>query len=89
MKKLRLIVTSVIVLAIVGSAFSFKIKAGAFCVVDNGASNNCTTHQGGLRITTSILAPRFKYFPAWDGNSAVCTAPNNNLCTALFRLTND
>jgi hypothetical protein len=90
MKKLRMIVTSVIVLAIVGSAFAFKVKIGHFCILTtNDPSDNCTTYTGDKRITTSILAKQWKYYPTWDGNPIACTAANNGLCTAIVRLTYD
>jgi hypothetical protein len=82
MKKLRMIVTSVIVLAIVGSAFAFKVKAGAFCVLANSASGtNCTTYIQNVQIDP--LGPtQYKYYPSWNGNKTTCTAANNGLCTA-------
>ncbi|OQP68234.1 hypothetical protein [Niastella populi] len=91
MKKLRMIVASVIVLAIVGSAFAFKAKAGRFCILTTTApGNNCTTYtQCNKKITTSLLSPQWKYAPCWDQDQATCTAPNNGLCTATFRLADD
>jgi hypothetical protein len=91
MKKLRIIVTSIIVLAIVGSAFSFKAKVGSFCIVTNSASNptDCTTFKQNFRITTDMFATSYKYFPAWNGTRAVCTVAQNGLCIATFRLTGD
>jgi len=82
MKKLKMIVTSVVVLAIVGSAFAFKVKAGAFCVLASSASgDNCTTFIQDKKIDP-FGALQFKYYPAWDGDKATCTAANNHLCTA-------
>jgi hypothetical protein len=90
MKKLKMIVTSVVVLAIVGGAFAFKTKAGAFCITSNTSSTDCTTFKQDFRITTDLLATQYKYYPAWDGNVANCnTNPANTNCTATFRLTGD
>jgi hypothetical protein len=86
MKKLKMIVTSVVVLAIVGSAFAFKTKKGAFCIADSGTT--CTTYIQGQKIVSSG-GTLLKYFPAWDGNGTACTAASNTLCTATFRLTDD
>jgi hypothetical protein len=81
MKKLRLIITSVIVLAIVGSAFAFKVKGGSFCVLDASASGtNCTTFVQAKYIT--LFGAEYKYFPAWNGNRTLCTLANNGFCTA-------
>jgi hypothetical protein len=89
MKKLRMIVTSVVVLAIVGSAFAFKAKKGAFCILDAAASGStCTTYLQGEKIVT-IGGTSFKYFPAWDGDGTACTASGNTLCTATFKLALD
>ena len=88
MKKLRMVVTSVIVLAIVGSAFGFKAKKGAFCIAASGT--NCTTYTiGNQKISTNTHDPQLKYVPCWDFNTVACTAANNGLCTATFRLTTD
>lgn len=90
MKKLRMIVKSVIVLAIVGSAFAFKIKAGAFCVLDAAATgSHCTTFITGKR-TVSVGGIPYKYAQFWDGNKTTCTAANNFLCAMPeIRFAND
>jgi hypothetical protein len=81
MKKLRMIVTSVIVLAIVGSAFAFKVKGASFCVLANSSSgSNCTTYIQNKMIVD--IGTEYKYFPAWNGNRTLCTLANNGLCTA-------
>lgn len=85
MKKLRLIVTSAIVLAIVGSAFAFKVKGGGFCVLASGESGtNCTTYLLSRQTTTT--GPTFKYAPFWDGNKTTCTAASNGKCTSAGTL---
>jgi hypothetical protein len=82
MKKLRMIVTSVIVLTIVGSAFAFKVKVWSWCVLDaNVSGTNCTTYLHEKRITTEVTFPLYKYYQNWDGNPTVCTAAGNGLCT--------
>jgi uncharacterized membrane protein len=89
MKKLRMIVTSVIVLAIVGSAFAFKVKAGAFCVLTSTASGDvCTAIKTNFR-TTTVNDPglNYKYFQNWDGDATACTTTTNHLCTGTVRLT--
>jgi hypothetical protein len=89
MKKLRMIVTSVIVLAIVGSAFAFKVKAGSFCVLTTtDAGSTCTGIIHDKEIVSSG-GTQYKYYPSWTGNQAACTAQSNTLCTQTFRLAND
>ena len=94
MKKLKMIVTSVIVLAIVGSAFAFKAKVGTFCILTTdavGNTDNCTTYLLSKKITTStgFGITEYKYYPTFDGNPTTCTAANNHLCTATFKLQQD
>lgn len=82
MKKLRMIVASVIVLAILGSAFAFKLKGGGYCVVTNtDPASDCTTYITSKQVTSSG-GTLFKYAPFWDGNTITCTAANNGKCTA-------
>ena len=89
MKKLRMIVTSVVVLAIVGSAFAFKAKKAQFCVnTDN--TTKCTTYTTGTslkRVASGITS--YKYFPAWDGDGTACTTATNALCTGTTFLAVD
>jgi len=88
MKKIRMIITSAIVLAIVGSAFSFKEKRiGIFCVTSNLSSTNCTTYLSGQKIVT--IGSDFKYVPCWDFNTVACIAANNGLCTGTVQLATD
>lgn len=76
-----MIITSVIVLAITGSAFAFKVKIGAYCIVANSAgSTNCTTYV--LNKFIGSTGPIYKYAPCWDFNKTACTAANNGLCTS-------
>jgi hypothetical protein len=84
-----MIVTSVIVLTIVGSAIAFKVKGGRFCILttsDPLNTDNCTTYTESKKITTSIAGIQWKYAPCWDQDATTCTAANNHLCTATFRL---
>ena len=91
MKKLKMIVTSVIVLAIVGSAFTFKTKSGTFCVLtippDGTTSTQCTTFKQNFMITNGT--PNYKYYPTWDSDPAKCNVAGNAKCTAEFRLITD
>lgn len=92
MKKLRMIITAVVVLAIVGSAFAFKAKGiGRFCVLDAASSNdNCTTYlAANQKKTTALSGISWKYAPCWDQDPVVCTAVNNHLCTETTKLTTD
>jgi len=68
MKKLKMIVTSLIVLAIVGSAFAFNAKKiGTFCGSGSLTSTSCNIVMGGLR---RVIGPRNSYYVVdWDGAS--------------------
>ncbi len=86
MKKLKMIVTSVIVLAIVGSAFAFNAKkAGSFCVSDSTTSSSCSNIVHTLKRTTTGDQNN-KYYPGWDGSIGACTG---SLCTAAVTLVQD
>lgn len=88
-----MIVTVVVVLAIVGSAFAFKVKGGArFCVLDiNAGGTTCTTYTDCNMKTTTLGNPAtaWKYYPFFDGNLVTCTTTNNGLCFETTRLTID
>jgi hypothetical protein len=86
MKKLRMIISTVIVLLITGSAFSFKAKRSSFCIAESGT--NCTTYVQNQKIVSSG-GTQFKYYPTWACDGVQCTATNNGLCTATFRLIAD
>jgi hypothetical protein len=76
-----MIVTSVIVLAIVGGAFAFKVKTGAFCILNNNTSGtDCTTFIQNKE--TGTTGTSYKYAPFWNGNHIACTATGNHLCTS-------
>jgi hypothetical protein len=80
MKKLRMVITSVIVLAIVCSAFAFKVKSDTFCVLAYSASGtDCTTYIQNVQ-RDPLGATQYKYFAAWNGNKILCTLANNGLC---------
>jgi hypothetical protein len=72
MKRVKMIVTSVIVLAIVGSAFAFNAKKiGGFCVTTASGSGNCYTIFPS-KITTGP-GVSLKYDPAFlSGDPADC-----------------
>jgi hypothetical protein len=86
MKKLKMIVTSVVVLAIVGSAFAFKVKRGNFCITTTLASTQCTIIVDDFKTTTDTEVNQVKYFPNWLGVPTDCSGTNTN-CTGTIRLT--
>jgi len=90
MKKLRMIVTSVIVLAIVGSAFAFNAKKLlTFCIDSNtttGGTNDCDQTLPGQWIDNMFGATRY-YYKNWLGTPSTCTATDNNNCPAVATAT--
>jgi hypothetical protein len=85
MKKLKMIVTSVVVLAIVGSAFAFNAKKiGKFCT-SGGTSTTCNTPTlpNQKRVTGT---PNVYYVVDWDGAKCSTAAADTHICTtsALF-----
>jgi hypothetical protein len=77
MKKLM---TSAMVLAIVGSAFAFTAKrAGAFCVSNTGANQNCFVLKDHMIVEGNT---NFWYQQNWNGNRLTC--PGN--CPTPIRL---
>jgi hypothetical protein len=74
MKKLRMIITSVIVLALAGSAFAFKVKRGSFCI-STDANNSCDLVVQNVRRV--IGTPNQRYYPGWSGDLAECTGPDS------------
>jgi len=88
-----MIVTSVIVLAIVGSAFAFSAnKYLVFCIDSNtnaGGDDDCDGTLPGQFIDNSLGATQY-YYTNWDGKATSCTASNNNKCpeaaTATIKL---
>jgi len=91
MKKLRMIVASVIVLTIVGSAFAFHAKIARWCILTTtDAGDNCTTAlDSPLRLTTGS-GVRYKYYPpSFDGDKTACSTTNNHHCTATAIFTLD
>jgi hypothetical protein len=78
MKKLRMIVTSVIILAIVGSAFAFNAKKNTiFCYVQTFGSScvisTATANQE--RVAENTSGARIEYYlPDWDGSTSGCTS---------------
>ena len=80
-----MIITSVVVLAIVGSAFAFNAnKFGKFCVTTANGSGNCYTISESRR-TTAIDALTLKYIRDWDG--AECTT--QGACNTLGKFSDD
>jgi hypothetical protein len=85
MKRVKMIVTSVVVLAIVGSAFAFNAKKiGIFCVTNKVANQDCYIIYFSKRTTgsgTSLI-----YYTNWDGSVASCTT-GANTCNTLAKFT--
>jgi hypothetical protein len=76
MKKLRMIVSSVIVLAIVGSAFAFSAKkVGVFCKSTTNQPNTNCAIVTGLQVV-SPGTPNTFYYQLWNQDPAKCV-PNN------------
>ena len=81
MKKLKMIVTSVIVLAIVGSAYAFNAKKiGKFCVSEDGDNICDGVLNNSKRSTSGFL---YKYIEDWDGVS--CAGRTICSTNALFK----
>jgi hypothetical protein len=84
MKKVKMVITSVVVLAIVGSAFAFNAKRiGKFCTTTSGGTGNCQILEESKR--TTVAGIQFKYVVNWDGN--VCN--NGSACNTLATFTED
>jgi hypothetical protein len=83
MKKLRMIVTSVVVLAIVGSALAFKVRQATYCISNNG-DNTCDTYVDDKKTTSDTEVSSVKYFSGWDGNTTQCVSTSN--CSTTIRL---
>jgi hypothetical protein len=90
MKKLRMMVSSVTILAIVGSAFAFNAKKNwLFCYVQTfGAScviSTSTTTQE--RVDPNTSGARIEYYlPCWEGKTTDCTS---STCTVKAGFVND
>lgn len=92
MKKVKMRVTCVIVIFIVGSAFAFNAKKVALWCVTNstiGTPPSCYT-AGPLKRTTGVgITLRYYPFSAWDGTAAICNAGGANSCTIIGTFTMD
>jgi len=85
-----MIVTSVVVLAIVGSAFAFHAKVGRFCVLTTtDPGDNCTTLLDLPRKTTTGAGLAYKFYPCFEGDKTACSTANNHNCTATTTITTD
>jgi hypothetical protein len=83
MKKLRMFVTSVIVLAIVGSAFAFNAKKlGVFCVDTQTPFTNCDATIAGRKIDP-VNGTTIHYYNGWDACPNTCTGNN---CTSTVKV---
>ena len=75
MKKLRMIVTSVVILAIVGGAFAFEAtKMGKFCysTVFDGNCEVSPATQKKVEVGTPFSIKKY-YAANWDGDPITCT----------------
>jgi len=75
MKKLKMIVTSVIVLAIVGSAFAFNAKKKNIFCTSGGTSTTCNTITTGNTLKRDGGVANVYYVVDWDGGAC------NQTCT--------
>jgi len=75
MKKLRMIVTSVVVLAIVGSAFAFNSKKLLSICYSTAGTSTCNATLSGVKIDTDFGTTRH-YYNGWDGTASKCTGTN-------------
>lgn len=91
MKKLKMIVVAVVVLAIVGSAFAFKAKVSSFCILTiDDPGSDCTAVVHNLKITSTTPAPgngitQYKWYRLFDGDPA-CTNTGNQHCTEIINV---
>jgi hypothetical protein len=77
MKKLKMIVTSVVVLAIVSGAFAFKAKKlNTFCYTDtfNGTGQISSAALKRVAVGTSGSVKKY-YIVDWDGASCTTLTP--------------
>ena len=90
MKKLKMIVTSVIVLAIVGSAFAFNAQKKAKFCTSGGTSTTCNTISTFLlkRVLTNPT-PNVYYVVDWDGVACSTASSDTHICTVSAEFTTD
>jgi hypothetical protein len=83
MRKLRMIITSVIVIAIVASSFAFNAKKIWKYCTSGGTSTSCNT-VSSPNLKRIMGTPTVYYVPCWEGTPA-CTGIT---CTvsALFSI---
>lgn len=87
MKRVKMIVTSVVVLTIVGSAFAFNAKKiGAYCVTDGTANQNCYIISFSQR--TIGVGISLNYYTDWDAGKTACTG-GTKTCNTLAKFTID
>ena len=84
MKKLRMIVTTVIVLAIVGSALALNAKQAAWFCYSTLGTSTCDA------ITCRTIDPEhgttIHYYPNWNGLTSECIALGNQRCTSTVKV---
>jgi hypothetical protein len=80
MKKVKIVITSVVVLAIVGSTLAFNAKKiGKYCTTTSGGTGNCQILDASKRTTAA--GTQMKYVPCWDFGVCNNTSPCNTLAT--------
>ena len=85
MKKLKMIVTSVVVLAIVGSAFAFNAKKiSAFCTSGTLTSTKTCSQITQIPTKRDSGTPNAYYIVDWDG-----TTCNGQSCTVSAHFVQD
>jgi hypothetical protein len=89
MKKLKMIVTSVVVLAIVGSAFAFNAQKKALFCTSGGTSTTCNTITP-LQPQKRIAGTADTYYVVdWDGVACSTAAADTHVCTTSAKFAND
>jgi hypothetical protein len=77
MRKLRMIITSVVVIAIVGSSFAFNAKKiGKFCISGSLVRTTCDIITSDVKRISGT--PNTNYVVDWDGTG--CTSSNPIPC---------
>ena len=82
MKKLRMIVTSVIVLAIIGSAFAFNARRVAVVCYSTLGNSTCDKTIAGVFINPNSPII-FHYYLDWSGKVTECTGSHCGTTTGI------
>ena len=82
-----MIVTSIIVMAIVGGALSFNAKR--YAVVCYSTLNTSTCDATFTKQIVSSGGTTFKYYCGWKGDLSDCTSTGNQNCTCTAQFATD